>query len=143
MKFWVFAVFVPFLAGCVSDTSVSETKSEKAERICAGEFTPGTVEFSQCVALLKAQSESLADYKKEQEKQKEEEEVISADIAIQICNDFARKAIFKPIERISSSRALGSHRKNVDIDYRIKDESKVVKAYCKMRGREIVDFNLS
>lgn len=142
MKFCVFVILISILAGCVSDTSVSETKSEKAERICAGEFTPGTVEFSQCVALLKAQSESLADYKKEQEKQKEEE-IINADVAIQICNDFARKGIFKPIERISSSRAIGAHRKNVDIDYRIKDESKVVTAYCNMHGREIVDFKLS
>jgi len=114
MKLHVFAVLFTGLAGCVSDTSVSEPKSAKAERICAGEFTAGTVEFSQCVALLKAQSESLADYKREEEKQKEEE-VISADIAIQICNDFARKGIFKPIERISSSRAIGAHRKNVNI----------------------------
>lgn len=130
------------LPGCVSDGPPSQPKLSETELICAGEFTVGTPEYSQCLALLKAQRASL-DEIKQHEKKKEENEVISSDLAIQICNEMARQSIFKPIEKINYSRAIGGHRKSVSVDYKIKDESKIIQARCTMDGRKIVDIKVS
>ncbi|MEM9630849.1 MAG: hypothetical protein AAGA50_05970 [Pseudomonadota bacterium] len=130
------------LTGCVSDGPPSAPMPSEVERICAGEFTIGTPEYSQCLALLKAQRASLKEYERE-ERKKKEDEVISEDLAIQICNEMARKSIFKPIERIYYSRAIGGHRKSVSVDYKIKDDSKIIQARCTMDGRKIVDIKVS
>lgn len=130
------------LSGCVSDGPPSAPKPSKTELICAGEFTIGTPEYSQCLALLKAQRASLKEYERE-EKKKKENEVISEDLAIQICNEMARQSIFKPIERIYHSRAIGGHRKKVSVDYKITDDTKIIQANCTMDGRKIVNITVS
>lgn len=128
------------LSGCVSNGPPSPPKPSKVELICAGEFTVGTPEYSQCLALLKAQNASLKEY--ERHDKQEKEEVISKDLAIQICNEMARQSIFKPIERIYWSNAIGGHRKSVSVDYKLEGDSRIIQARCKMDGRKIIDIKV-
>lgn len=135
------AIIAFVLAGCVSDGPPSAPKPSKSELICAGEFTIGTTEYLQCLALLKAQNASLEEYERK-EKKKKDDEVISKDLAIQICNEMARQSIFIPIERIYWSNAIGGHRKSVNVDYKLKDESRITQARCTMDGRKIIDIKV-
>lgn len=128
------------LSGCVADGPSSDPKPSRAQLICAEEFTIGTTEFSQCVALLKAQDASLRDYEKEK---KEENEVISKDLAAQICNEKARAGIFKPIERMYTPWVVGNHRKDVNLTYVLEGESKRYNVKCVMDGRKIIDMKVS
>lgn len=127
-------------------TSGAEPEPSREQLYCtAAGLTPGTPEFSQCLAAARIVEGDRA----ERREQYEERETIGDGLAVEICHRFARDKLPYPVDRRVSERVSGDYEKTVTISYKLtKDASdpnygfQFRDAVCSLRGRKIVDFRV-
>lgn len=136
-------LFLLCLSGCVSDDSSPKPKPpSNAEALCARSgFVVDTEVYSQCVATVLISERT----QQEKEKQKEVRDTIGEDLAINICDAYARGKMTYPIKKRLSASASGDFEKTVDLAFSVDKPGTVFAqrfATCKLRGKELVDFSI-
>lgn len=134
------------LTGCVTDDGA--TRQSKDELICveAG-FAPGTAEFIRCLTTAKIAREAAADAETERRKEQQKRDTISDSLASDICVDFAKNRMPHPVIRNKSLpfNVNGGYEKTVRVSFELNEPGTSYSskdAICKIRGRDIVDFNI-
>lgn len=113
--------------------SAASASSKKPELMCiAAGFVPGTLDYDECLAVAKLNQQK--------------NETIGNGLALDICDNHARKKIKYPVKKLQTSRVSGSFEKKVHISYSIDKSAEdpnitysSVNMECILRGRELVD----
>ncbi|WP_299484131.1 hypothetical protein [uncultured Roseibium sp.] len=142
--------FLPFVAlsGCVTDDSPTSPRPSKDELICIDSgFTPGTLEFSQCLATAKIARQTAEDVEKERQKEREKRDTVSASVANQICVDYAKERMPYPVIRNQTVHNIsGGYRQTVRVSFELDQPGTSYSsrsAECKIQGREVVNFKIT
>lgn len=157
MKYLVLPVAL-LLNGCQSDGSgpAPEPKLNPEELVCKNSgLTQGTADFSRCVSITRIAEGFVGIMETDKnrgtsqaEQARKERDTIGNGLATQICDKYARESTRYPIKRLQNSKVTGDYEKTVTISYSIDRTAEdpnviysVLEAECKLRGRQIVDYN--
>lgn len=152
LKYFVFPIALA-LVGCQSDgpSSPPEPRLSPEEQVCRNSgLIQGTSDFDRCVSITRIAEGfvGIMETDKNRHTGDRERDTIGDGLATQICDKHARESIRYPIKQKQSSRVSGDYEKTVNIDYSIDRTAEnpaiiysVLQVECKLRGRQLVDYN--